>query len=117
MKPYQDLLDTVAGHNYYATIDLKHGFYNIPIHDQATKDLLGFTLPSGARFCFRKMPTGCSDAPQILEYILADVLHKYQWKCLCIYLDDIAIWADTREELIGNLKAVVALLRDVGFLS
>ena len=115
VKPYQDLIDTVAGHKYYATLDLKHGFFNIKIDDEETKRLLAFTLPSGHRVCYARLPQGASDAPQVLEWVLSDVLHKFNWKCLCIYLDDIVLYHNDRDELIRNLKAVVARLHQVGF--
>ena len=115
VKPYQDLIDTASGYKYYATLDLKHGFFNIPIKDQETKNLLAFSLPSGRKLTYSRLPQGAADSPSFLEHALADVLHMYNWKTLLIYLDDVILFENDRSALMKNLQDAIRALAQAGF--
>ena len=98
---------------YFAVIDLTQGYYQIPI-DESSKHLTAFRTALGL-FEWNRLPMGLKGAgsyyqSQMTNTVFPDLLYKI----LEIYLDDILIYAKTKEELSENLKIVLNRLKKFG---
>ena len=57
----QEALDSLHGCNWFSVIDLKSGYYQIPMHPD-DKEKTDFTCPVGF-YQFERMPQGVKGAP------------------------------------------------------
>jgi len=105
-------LDNLRGSKYYITMDLLSGYWQLPMSDRA-KERSAFCTKRGL-FQFTRMPFGLSGAPGSFCRLMPISLRDLLWKiCLC-YLDDIAIYARTPEELLERFRIILDRLREVG---
>lgn len=99
----------------YTVLDLKWGFHNIPIA-QISRDLTGFAVPGMGIFRFNVLPFGLKIAPTKFQQILKEVLHDEITKEEAyLYIDDVAIPANSIPELLRRSKRIIEKLGDNGF--
>jgi len=60
------VVQEVAGHKYYITLDLNWGFWNVPVTPGAS-DLLSFVCSYG-QFAFNVIPFGCKISPSHFQF-------------------------------------------------
>jgi len=108
----QDALANLRGSQYFATIDLLSGYWQLGITDRA-KERSAFCTRRGL-FQFTLLPFGLSGTPGSFCRLMSIVLRGLLWVvCLC-YLDDIVVFARSPQELLERLRVVLDGLRDVG---
>jgi len=97
----KDALDSLRGANYFATIDLLSGYWQLGMTQRA-KERSAFCTRRGL-YQFTRLPFGLSNAPasfcRLMQIILSDLLYVC---CIC-YLDDIIVFGETPEQLMENL--------------
>lgn len=105
-----DIIDTLAGQQWFCTLDLASGYWQIPI---AKKDKVKTAFSSHrGLFHFNVMPFGLSNAPATFERLMETVLKNLQWKkCLC-YLDDVIVFGTDFEITLSNLREVFLRFRE-----
>ena len=106
-------IDTLAGSRWFSVLDLKSGYWQVPLAEE-DKAKTAFTVgPLGFWECER-MPFGLTNAPatfqRLMETSMGDLYLKY---CL-LYLDDIVIFSKTYEDHIQRLEAVFQKLHQAG---
>ena len=91
-----DLLDAVGNAKYFTTLDLKSGYWQIPVHPDDREETAFVT--HGGLYEFNHMPFGLATTPatfqRAMELALAGLTYSI---CLC-YLDDIFIFSDSMAE-------------------
>ena len=104
-----DLLDAVGNAKYFTTLDLKSGYWQIPVHPDDREKTAFVT--HGGLYEFNRMPFGLATAPatfqRAMELALAGLTYSI---CLC-YLDDIIIFSDSIAEHCNRLRAVLTRFR------
>jgi hypothetical protein len=104
------ILDKLRRAKYISSIDLKQGYWQIPLTEDS-KPITAFTVPGRGLFQFRVMPFGLHSAPatfqRLMDRILGPELEPY---CFA-YLDDIIILGETYEEHENNLLTVFKRLQ------
>jgi hypothetical protein len=78
------ILDKLRRARYISTIDLKNGYWQVPL-TPASKPITAFTVPSRGLYQFRVMPFGLHSTPELDPYCFA-------------YLDDIVVLGETFEQ-------------------
>lgn len=105
MPRIDDALDTLQGAEYFSSLDLRSGYWQIPMNE-ADKEKTAFATPDGL-YEFNVMPFGLCNAPATFERMIDNVLRGLKWKtCLC-YLDDIVIFSSTFKEHLQRLAQVL----------
>jgi len=62
---------------------------------------------------FKRMPFGLSNAPAIFCRLMHRVLRDHLWRiCLC-YLDDVIVYATSRQKLLERLHTILSCLHNV----
>ena len=104
--PFLDqVLERVAGHEYYCFLDGYSGYYQIEI---ALKDQekTTITCPFGT-FAFRRMSFGLCNAPATFQRcmlcIFSDMVEHY----LEVFMDDFSMFGDSFDECLSNLQKVL----------
>ena len=105
-----DLLDALHGARWFSTLDLKSGYWQIPIQEQ-DKENTAFRTSGGQLFEFNQVPFGLCNAPATFSRLMDRVLAGLHWETCLFYLDDIVVFAATWEEHLARLRQVFEWLR------
>ena len=105
-----DLLDALHGAKWFSTIDLKSGYWQVPITEQ-DKAKTTFRTSGGQLYEFNQVPFGLCNAPATFSRLLDRVLASLHWEMCLFYLDDIIVFSSTWEEHLARLRQVFELLR------
>ena len=105
----QDIFDNLHGAKVFTTLDLKSGYWQIPI---ATPDQpkSAFITHMGL-FEFQRMPFGLCNAPGIFQRTMNKVLHGLVGKRCLVYLDGVIVFSKDDGEHLNNLQIVLDCLR------
>ena len=105
-----DLLDALHGARWFSTLDLKSGYWQVPIQEQ-DKEKTAFHTSSGQLFEFNQVPFGLCNAPATFSRLMDRVLAGLHWETCLFYLDDIIVFVATWEEHLARLQQVFERLR------
>lgn len=109
----EDAIDSLQDALVYCTIDLRNGFFHVPVSEQSMK-YLAFITHSG-QYLFRKTPFGCCNSPAVFHRFIHDVFHDLiMTKIVIVYMDDICIMAKSDEEAIQRLETVLKVASKAG---
>ena len=91
-----DLLNALEGMRYFSSLDLKSGYWQIPMaeHD---KEKTAFITPGGL-YQFRVMPFGLTNAPATFQRMMDLVLAGIKWQHCLVYLDDVLVFSRSFDE-------------------
>ena len=104
------LLDALHGARWFSTLDLKSGYWQVPIQEQ-DKEKTAFRTSSGQLFEFNQVTFGLCNAPATFSRLMDRVLAGLHWETCLFYLDDIIIFAAIWEEHLARLRQVFERLR------
>ena len=105
-----DLLDALHGARWFSTLDLKSGYWQVPIQER-DKEKTAFRTSSGQLFEFNQVPFGLCNAPATFSRLMDRVLAGLHWETCLFYLDDIIVFTATWEEHLDRLCQVFECLR------
>ena len=109
----EDTLDCLHGAVWFSTLDLKSGYWQVELEEEA-KPLTAFTVgPLGFWEC-EHMPFGLTNAPATFQRLMESCLGELHLNWCIIYLDDIIVFSRTPEEHIHRLRAVFEKLKAAG---
>lgn len=103
------LLDKLGKSQYFTTLDLAKGFYQIPVREEDRKKT-AFSTPSG-HYEFIRMPFGLKNAPSTFQRLMNQVLKDFINKTCIVYMDDILIFSTSLTEHLANLRNIFISLR------
>ena len=106
----EDTLDCLHGAVWFSTLDLKSGYWQVELEEEA-KPLTAFTMgPLGFWEC-EHMPFGLTNVPATFQRLMESCLGELHLNWCIIYLDDIIVFSQTPEEHVHRLRAVFSKLR------
>ena len=105
-----DLLDALHEARWFSTLDLKSGYWQVPIQKR-DKEKTAFRTSNGQLFEFNQVPFGLCNAPATFSRLMDHVLAGLHWETCLFYLDDIIVFAATWEEHLPRLRQVFECLR------
>lgn len=104
-----EILDNLGDSKYFSTLDLKSGFYQVPI-DPRDAAKTAFSTPKG-HFEFTRMPMGLKNSPSTFQKLMNTVLYEIGDARAVVYLDDVIISGRTIAEHNENLFKVLNGIR------
>ena len=104
-------LDKLRGARYLTTLDLKSGYWQVPLSPDS-RPITAFTVPGKGLFQFRVMPFGLHSAPATFQRLLDSVIGPALEPNVFVYLDDIVIVSRTFKEHLTLLADVFRRLRE-----
>ncbi|GBN25236.1 Retrovirus-related Pol polyprotein from transposon 297 [Araneus ventricosus] len=104
-----DTLDALNGSQWFSTLDLKSGYWQVEIQPE-DKEKTAFTTGQGL-WQFKVMPFGLCNAPATFERLMVTVLRGLTSEACLVYLDDIIIVGRTFQEHLNNIRQVFQRLQ------
>jgi len=109
----EDQLDLLQGARYFSTLDLKNGFFHVPVDEQSRK-FTAFIVPDG-HYEFLRVPFGLCNSPAVFQrYINIVFRDLIQSKVILTYMDDLIIPSIDCEIGIKNLQVVLKVASEAG---
>jgi transposase InsO family protein len=108
-----ETMDALIGAKFFSKLDLKSGYYQIPMHE-AHKERTAFSVGPLGFFEFNSMPMGTVNATSSFQRLMQQCLGNIHLKECVVFLDDILVYSDTFENHLQRLKNVFQRLRDCG---
>lgn len=109
----EDVLDGLQDAKVFSTIDLKNGFFHVPIEGNSTK-YTSFVTHNG-QYEFLRCPFGLCNSPAVFQRFIAHIFRPLTEKGVAIYyMDDVIIPSRDEVEGIRRLKLVLDCARDYG---
>jgi hypothetical protein len=104
-----DFMDCLSGDNYFSKIDMKSGYHQIRMRegDEWKKS---FETNEGL-YEWLAMWFGLTNPPSKFTRLMNEVLKYFIGKFVIVYLDDILIFSETKEENLKHLKMVLRILQ------
>ncbi|XP_073841503.1 uncharacterized protein [Musca autumnalis] len=97
----QSILDRLRDARFVSSIDLKDGYWQIPL-DESSKKYTAFTVAGRGLFQWRVMPFGLHSAPATFQRALDSVIGAELEPFAFAYLDDIIVSGKSLEEHLDN---------------
>ena len=108
--PYiQDIFDTVGVGRVFSTLDLKSGYWQLPVAE-ADREKTAFVCHRG-QYQYNRVSFGLTNAPAHFQRAMNQVLAPLLGVCVLVYIDDIVVFSKTPTEHMRHLQAVFDLLR------
>ena len=107
-----DILDTLAGMNYFTSLDMASGYWQVKL-DAESRPKSAFITHRGLHE-FVQMPFGMCNAPASFQRVMEVVLSGLLWKNCFAYIDDVLVCSRTFEEHLCHLESVFSRLRQAG---
>ena len=107
-----DTLDMLAGKQWFSTLDLASGYWQVSLSKKA-RAKTAFATHSGL-FQFKLMLFGLCNAPATFERLMDRVLQGLWWTSCLVYLDDIISFESSFRDALDNLTLIFERLRSYG---
>ena len=107
-----DVLDELNRGIFFSVIDLKSGYWQIPMR-RADAAKTAFQTADG-HYHFTVMPFGLRNAPATFQRMMDVVFSGMKWKGLMVYMDDIVVYSATADQHLALLEGVFQRLSDAG---
>ena len=105
-----DALELLHGAQYFSTIDLASGYWQIEM-EKSSIEKTAFTTHKGL-YEFTVMPFGLTGATGSFQRLMDCVLSGLLWKSCLVYLDDVIVFSKTFEEHQEHLEQVFGALAE-----
>ena len=104
-----EALDYLHGAKYFCSLDLAHGYHQIPVAEDDIEKT-AFRLGTGGLYEFTRMPFGLGNAPATFMRLMDKAFGDQTFQSVLIYLDDIIVFGSTIEETMQRLDMVLTRL-------
>ena len=109
----EELLNRLAGHRFFTKLDLKSGYFQIPI-SEADKEKTAFATQDGL-YEFNVLAQGLMNAPPTFQRVMNNLIATGRWSYVVVYLDDILIFSDTIADHKEHVAEVLSILKRARF--
>ena len=109
----KEALDNIKGARFFTSLDLKQGFWEVPM-DEDSKQYTAFTVGPLGFYEFERMPFGLCNAPATFQRLMEACLGELVLEACLIYVDDIIIFSETENAHLARLRAVFDRIRAFG---
>ncbi|GJS47974.1 reverse transcriptase domain-containing protein [Tanacetum coccineum] len=113
--PFMDqMLERLAGNEYYCFLDGFSGYFQIPI-DPQDQEKTTFTCPYGT-FAYRRMPFGLCNAPGTFQRCMMAIFHDMIEETMEVFMDDFLVFEDSFSSCLSHLDMMLKWCEDTNLV-
>ncbi|GJU60762.1 reverse transcriptase domain-containing protein [Tanacetum coccineum] len=113
--PFLDqMLERLAGNEYYCFLDGFFGYFQIPI-DPQDQEKTTFTCPYGT-FAYRRMPFGLCNAPGTFQRCMMAIFHDMIEETMEVFMDDFSVFGDSFSSCLSHLDKMLKRCEDTNLV-
>ncbi|GJT18548.1 reverse transcriptase domain-containing protein [Tanacetum coccineum] len=113
--PFMDqMLERLAGNEYYCFLDGFSGYFQIPI-DPQDQEKTTFTCPYGT-FAYRRMPFGLCNAPGTFQRCMMAIFHDMIEETMEVFMDDFSVFGDYFSSCLSHLDKMLKRCEDTNLV-
>ncbi|GJS26755.1 reverse transcriptase domain-containing protein [Tanacetum coccineum] len=113
--PFMDqMLEKLAGNEYYFFLDGFSGYFQIPI-DPQDQEKTTFTCPYGT-FAYRRMPFGLCNAPGTFQRCMMAIFHDMIEETMEVFMDDFSVFRDSFSSCLSHLDKMLKRCEDTNLV-
>jgi hypothetical protein len=105
-----DLVRQLSNAKFFTALDLR-GAYNLVRVKKGDEWKTAFRTRYG-HFEYLVMPFGLTNAPAVFQHMINDILREFLDRFVVVYLDDILIYSETKEDHENHVRVVLKKLRE-----
>jgi transposase InsO family protein len=109
----EETVTRIGKAKWFTKLDIRQAFHRLRMMSPDDENLTTFATRLG-NFKYQVMPFGLTNAPAYFQRFMNNKFMDMLDRFVSIYLDDILIYSDTREEHVEHIEQVLRRLRDVG---
>lgn len=115
METLRDILPLITHKCFFASLDLKHAYFSVPICRE-DRSWLKFSW-NGLLYQFTCLPQGFSSSPRLFTKLLKVPFSHFRALGILttIYIDDCLVIAASKEKLIADVSYIASTLDQLGF--
>jgi hypothetical protein len=113
MQNQRELLERMATGKIYTTMDLTSGYHQVRLAKE-DREKTAFAVPGvqGGLYQWKVMPFGLKGAPATFQRLMNIIFQPVLGKFAVVYIDDIGIYSQTKEEHLQHLRTVFQIMRE-----
>jgi hypothetical protein len=104
----EELIYRLSGHSYFTKLDLKSGYFQIPIAE-GDKEKTAFVTPDG-HYEFNVLAQGLTNAPASFQRVMNNLIATGRWDYVVVYLDDILVFSHSLDEHKRHVHEILSIL-------
>lgn len=109
----EDQLDRLQDTKIFSTLDLKNGFFHLPVEAKSVK-YTAFIVPDG-QFEFLRVPFGLCNLPSVFQrYVNAIFRDAIRDGTVLTYMDDLIVLSNNYEDGLDRLRMVFEMASKAG---
>lgn len=113
MPLIEDVLDKLADARVFSTLDLRNGFFHVPI-EEGSRKYTAFVTHSG-QYQFLRTPFGLCNSPRVFQrFVNAAFWELIRRNIVLLYLDDLIVPARNEQEAVERLKLILRTASEYG---
>ncbi|CAF1523718.1 unnamed protein product [Adineta ricciae] len=109
----EELIYRLSGHSFFTKLDLKSGYFQIPIAE-TDREKTAFVTPDG-HYEFNVLAQGLTNAPASFQRVMNNLIATGRWDYVVVYLDDIVIFSHSLEEHAHHVAEILSILDKAHF--
>ena len=99
------MLDRLAGHEFYCSLDGYSGYNHISIAPK-DQEKTTFTYPFGT-FAYRRILFGLCNAPATFQRCILSIFSDMVERFLKVFMDDFSVFGDSFDQCLHHLTLVL----------
>ncbi|GKB28712.1 reverse transcriptase domain-containing protein, partial [Tanacetum coccineum] len=113
--PFMDqMLERLAGNEYYCFLDGFSGYFQIPI-DPQDQEKTTFTCPYGT-FAYQSMPFGLCNAPGTFQRCIMTIFHDMIKEIIEVFMDNFSVFGDSFSSCLSHLDKMLKRCEDTNLV-
>lgn len=111
----EDVLDKLGNAKVFSTLDLKNGFFHVPVEKDSRK-YTAFVTHWG-QYQFLRAPFGLCNSPRVFQrYVNSALWELVRKNIVLLYVDDLIIPAECEQEALDRLRLVLKTISEHGLV-